>query len=162
PRLALLEHTYDLSLAVLFLDRLEQPGDRALIQGLALRIAAGQTEKGGWDYKCPILSPPQMGTLLTFLQSNRPKTVFQVAVRDDLTKVVGQAKYQETTSSPGEKARRDEQHAGLARDEFGIEYGESPTSSGSDSKAKENPDTITVSTASQSKEAEAVFGKLST
>ncbi|MFO0965067.1 MAG: hypothetical protein U0793_05700 [Gemmataceae bacterium] len=160
PRLALLEYTYDLSLAVLFLDRLEQPGDRALIQGLALRIAAGQTEKGGWDYKCPILSPPQMGTLLTFLQSNRPRTVFQVAVRDDLTKFVGQAKNQETTSSPGEKTRRAEQQGGLSRDEFGIEYGEAVTSSGSDSSAaKEKVDLFAVS---ESKDAEATFWKLTT
>lgn len=96
------EHTYDLSLAVLFLDRLEQPADRVLIQALALRIAAGQNDKGGWDYKCPHLGAPQLHSLLTHLQHQRPKTAFQVAVRDDLLKYVGQNK--QSGQSPGRDA----------------------------------------------------------
>lgn len=122
-RLAALEFTYDLSLAILFLDRLEQPGDRQLIQALALRLAAGQTDKGGWDYKCPILSPPQMGSLLTFLQSNRPKTAFQVAVRDDLGKFVGQAKHPVQSSSSADTSTQAAQRPAVARDPYGNDQG---------------------------------------
>ncbi len=51
-----LRETYDGALAILFLDRLGNPKDRDLIQTLALRLIAGQTESGGWDYNYPILS----------------------------------------------------------------------------------------------------------
>src|SRR5262249_8785124 len=52
---AKVEHTYDIALAVLFLDRLGNPKDKALIQRLALRLVAGQSPTGGWGYKCPTL-----------------------------------------------------------------------------------------------------------
>ncbi len=68
-----LTHTYQLSLAVLFLDRLGDPQDKKLIQTLALRLVAGQNSAGGWDYNCPILSTPDEKHLLTFLQQNRPQ-----------------------------------------------------------------------------------------
>src|SRR5205823_5281823 len=45
--------TYQLSLAILFLDRLGDPTDKALIQTMALRLVAGQTSAGGWNYDCP-------------------------------------------------------------------------------------------------------------
>jgi hypothetical protein len=57
-----LTRTYDLSLAVLFLDRLGETQDRERIRTLALRLVAGQAPSGGWDYDCPVLrgrlSPP--------------------------------------------------------------------------------------------------------
>src|SRR5205085_756945 len=53
---AKLDNTYDLSLAILFLDRLGDPADEKLIQGLALRLIAGQSFTGGWSYRCPVLS----------------------------------------------------------------------------------------------------------
>src|SRR6185437_6212174 len=43
-----LNHTYELSLALLFLDRLGSSKDRKLIQTLALRLIAGQNSAGGW------------------------------------------------------------------------------------------------------------------
>jgi hypothetical protein len=66
-----LSATYELSLAILFLDRLGDPGDRSLIQGMALRLLAGQTESGGWSYYCNPLSPQEMYKLYTFLQSHK-------------------------------------------------------------------------------------------
>jgi hypothetical protein len=63
--------TYELSLAVLFLDRLGDPRDRPLIQGMALRLLAGQTDSGGWSYDCPLLTPMDMVQLYNFLQSNK-------------------------------------------------------------------------------------------
>jgi hypothetical protein len=48
--------TYDLAVAVLFLDRLGSKRDRPLIRSLGLRLAAGQTAWGGWSYNCPVLT----------------------------------------------------------------------------------------------------------
>jgi hypothetical protein len=48
--------TYDVTLSVLFLDRLDDANDRPLLRSLALRLAAGQTDLGGWAYNCPLLS----------------------------------------------------------------------------------------------------------
>jgi hypothetical protein len=69
-----LTDTYDLSLAILFLDRLGERKDRLLIQQLALRLVAGQKPSGGWDYLCPLLSDPEMNQLMLFLHQTRPKT----------------------------------------------------------------------------------------
>jgi hypothetical protein len=70
--------TYDLGMAVLFLEKLGEPRDKTLIKSLALRIVAGQSPAGGWDYKCPVLTPEEGRQLLKFLQRNRPKTDFLV------------------------------------------------------------------------------------
>jgi hypothetical protein len=51
--------TYDVSLAVLFLDRLGEARDRPLIRSLALRLVGGQTAQGGWGYNCPLLNKTQ-------------------------------------------------------------------------------------------------------
>jgi hypothetical protein len=66
-----LSMTYEISLTILFLDRLGDPRDRALIQGLALRLLAGQRECGGWTYDCPPLSAKEMYQLYTFLRSHK-------------------------------------------------------------------------------------------
>jgi hypothetical protein len=42
--------TYQISLCILFLDRLEDPADSPLIQMLAVRLLAGQSSMGGWAY----------------------------------------------------------------------------------------------------------------
>lgn len=66
-----LDFTYELSLAILFLDRLGEPRDRALVQGMALRLLAGQNDCGGWTYNCPLLNSQEMYQLYVFLHSNR-------------------------------------------------------------------------------------------
>jgi hypothetical protein len=65
--------TYQLSLAILFLDRLGEPKDRKLIQSMALRLVAGQNAAGGWDYECPYLYPSQEQLLLKALRPYQPK-----------------------------------------------------------------------------------------
>lgn len=75
-----LNQTYDLSLAILFLDRLGDPADKKLIQTCALRLAAGQTESGGWTYGCPLLSQPQEDDLLTVMRSKRPRDTMDLFV----------------------------------------------------------------------------------
>ena len=69
--IAQLTATYELSLAILFLDRLGEARDRPLIQGMALRILAGQNDCGGWSYGCPILNPQEMFQLYAFLRSHK-------------------------------------------------------------------------------------------
>ena len=44
--------TYQLTLFILYLDRLGDPADRPLIQMLGVRLAAGQNNNGGWTYTC--------------------------------------------------------------------------------------------------------------
>jgi hypothetical protein len=48
-----LSDTYDLSLAVLFLDRLGDREDHDLIEAISLSLVAGQMGGGGWGYTCP-------------------------------------------------------------------------------------------------------------
>jgi hypothetical protein len=67
-----LAKTYELSLAVLFLDRLGNPRDRKLIQTLALRLIAGQNSSGGWTYDCPLLKAPDEYALLQHLWQHQP------------------------------------------------------------------------------------------
>src|SRR5205823_5953149 len=66
-------HTYEISLALLFLDRFGDKKDKPIIQALALRLIRGQDQTGGWTYDCPILTNTEATNLLTLLQKNRPK-----------------------------------------------------------------------------------------
>lgn len=60
--------TYQISLCILYLDRLGDPGDRSLIQMLAVRLLAGQTTGGGWTYGCiPAVTPATERLLRTKL-----------------------------------------------------------------------------------------------
>jgi hypothetical protein len=65
--------TYEISLAILFLDRHGKKGDKTVIQALALRLIAGQNTNGGWDYDCPKLTDKEATDLLTMLKKTRPK-----------------------------------------------------------------------------------------
>jgi serine/threonine protein kinase len=64
--------TYELSLALLFLDRLGEAKDKPLIQAIALRLVAGQLADGGWTYRLPMLPPDDENKLLRFLEQTRP------------------------------------------------------------------------------------------
>jgi len=48
-----LNHTYSLSLAIMFLDRHGDAGDVPLVHAMAVRLLAGQNSHGGWSYTCP-------------------------------------------------------------------------------------------------------------
>jgi hypothetical protein len=68
PRLTKADQTYGLSLALLFLDRLGDPQDKAAIHTLGMRLIAGQWASGGWTYRCTILSPKNEEALTDFLR----------------------------------------------------------------------------------------------
>jgi hypothetical protein len=55
--------TYVVSLCILFLDRLHDPGDVPLIESLAVRLLAGQDTSGGWSYTCPAPPPEEVQRL---------------------------------------------------------------------------------------------------
>ncbi len=76
-----LAHTYQISLAILFLDRLGNSRDRKLIQTLALRLVAGQDSAGGWTYNCPVLSVPEEQYLLAYLRKHQPKHLREAFAR---------------------------------------------------------------------------------
>jgi hypothetical protein len=69
-----LNATYEVSLALLFLERLGDPKDRELTTTLALRLIVGQNPDGGWSYHCPILNPDQQRMLLAALEEARPES----------------------------------------------------------------------------------------
>ena len=74
-RAAGLDTTYEISLSILFLDRLGDPADKKLIQTLALRLVAGQSPTGGWGYKVPTLTARQSQELLTALKRTEPESM---------------------------------------------------------------------------------------
>jgi hypothetical protein len=65
-----LNTTYDLALAILFLDRLNDARDRDLIRTLAFRLVAGQTSDGGWSYACRTPTPDEQKQLESVLKGN--------------------------------------------------------------------------------------------
>jgi hypothetical protein len=68
-----LTKTYELALAILFLDRLGDPNDAKWIRTCAMRLVAGQKPSGGWNYDCPPLKARQESDLLTVMRYQRPK-----------------------------------------------------------------------------------------
>jgi hypothetical protein len=66
---------YQVSLAILFLDRLGEKRDEPLIVNLAARLIAGQYEGGGWGYECPVFTAPETNQLLTFLRQQSPRVL---------------------------------------------------------------------------------------
>jgi hypothetical protein len=67
-----LDTTYELSLGILFLDRLGEEKDDKLIQTFALRLIAGQSATGGWGYKCMLLQTGLQKDLLAALRHFDP------------------------------------------------------------------------------------------
>lgn len=66
--------TYQASCAILFLDRLGDPRDRAMIQSYALHLVGGQTARGGWGYDFNNLTNGDQQQILTFLEATRLPT----------------------------------------------------------------------------------------
>ncbi len=63
-----LDDTYELSLAILFLDRMKDPTDKPRIQWLAGRLIAAQMPSGGWGYKATKYSQTNTTQLLAALR----------------------------------------------------------------------------------------------
>lgn len=73
PRFKGAHETYELSLALLFLDRLGEEEDKPLIRTIALRLVAGQQADGGWGYALPAAySPDEERLLIPVLRMIRP------------------------------------------------------------------------------------------
>ena len=62
------DKTYSLALGILFLDRLGDPADAALIESMTVRLLAGQKPSGGWDYGCPSIPDSEMRRLASHLK----------------------------------------------------------------------------------------------
>jgi hypothetical protein len=73
--------TYEISLAILFLDRLGDPADESLIQRLAARLIAGQTTTYGWSYTCRLLPRGEEMPLLKALDAMRPEVDLSMPLR---------------------------------------------------------------------------------
>src|SRR6185437_15144727 len=58
-----LTHNYSISLAILFFDRLGDPADIPLIESLTVRLLAGQSVTGGWNYNSPPVSDAEVRRL---------------------------------------------------------------------------------------------------
>jgi hypothetical protein len=67
--------TYDVALALLFLDKLADEGDEKLIRLLAIRLVAAQDAAGGWTYPCPTLDAAAGQELIEFLQADHAARV---------------------------------------------------------------------------------------
>jgi hypothetical protein len=66
-----LDDTYDLSLAILFLDKYGDPKNKQtsyVIRMFATRLIGGQTTTGGWSYKCPTFTKRDQDGLLDLLR----------------------------------------------------------------------------------------------
>lgn len=73
-----LDWTYDLALAILLLDRLNEAQDRPHIRSMTLRLVAGQHSNGGWSYQCPILNSREELALLAALEKTRPSSALDL------------------------------------------------------------------------------------
>ena len=91
-----LSTTYELTLAILFLDRLNDPRDRTLLRTLGQRLLAGQLECGAWTYSClttdkrrPATPPPlnpQIPSVISWSNArplNDPKARIRISYRGD-------------------------------------------------------------------------------
>ncbi len=67
--------TYEISLTIMFLDRLGLKDDEGLIQFLTLRLMSGQTPDGGWTYTCGLKLNPVEERQLAAELLRQPKLV---------------------------------------------------------------------------------------
>lgn len=66
-------NVYEVSLALLFLDRLDNPKEnKAAIEILAARLIASQTPTGGWGYQSQFLSPDDNALILKITRGLEP------------------------------------------------------------------------------------------
>src|SRR5262245_46530831 len=94
-----LDATYELSLSILFLDRLGNKADDNYIRMWAARLIAGQTTTGGWSYKCPKPDGGTQGQLLAILKQLEPQTHLDAGFLTSSDRPTTPAL---TTVSPGE------------------------------------------------------------
>jgi hypothetical protein len=66
-----LTHNYSICLAILFFDRLGDANDIPLIESLTVRLLAGQSTTGGWNYRCPPVSDAEVRRLQASLAGRK-------------------------------------------------------------------------------------------
>ncbi len=113
PRVLLTKGTYELSLAILFFDRLGDPRDKKLIYTLALRLIAGQRGGGGWSYPCRV-----MGALAEQVLLNRLEELNKRRHGGEKTRDQARARYGSATAiaiTPSISKRRTADMGGDAR-----------------------------------------------
>jgi hypothetical protein len=66
-----LTYNYAICLSILFFDRLGDPGDIPLIESLTVRLLAGQTSSGGWNYRCPPVPDAEVRRMQAKLASRK-------------------------------------------------------------------------------------------
>jgi hypothetical protein len=63
-----LDHNYSIALSILFLDRLGEPVDVALIESLTVRLLAAQSTTGSWSYNSPPIGAEEQRRLTTLVK----------------------------------------------------------------------------------------------
>ena len=98
---------YEYAVAVWFLDRLGKEADRPLIRSLALRLIAGQTVNGGWNYGAvPALTDKAEKELAELLKS-KPDAAAPAA-KDALLKNVAALRFRSGDKVTFQAAMRDD------------------------------------------------------
>jgi hypothetical protein len=88
-----LTHTYSISLAIMFLDRIGDTNDVPLIQSMGVRLLGGQNLSGGWTYECPKVEDDEVRRLTEMRQHElraQPKPSAIPSERPKLPKQIGQ------------------------------------------------------------------------
>jgi hypothetical protein len=67
------DQVYSISLSILFLDRLGEPVDVALIESLAVRLIAAQNLRGCWSYSCPKIGEAEQRRLTTLVKDRQAR-----------------------------------------------------------------------------------------
>src|SRR5204862_3541749 len=68
---------------IVFLDRLGNQDDEALVRSRGLRLRGGQGNDGGWTYNCTTLTPAAETGFLRALQKTRPVQPIEVFAGPD-------------------------------------------------------------------------------
>jgi hypothetical protein len=87
-----LTHTYSIALSLLFLDRLGEESDVPIIESLTVRLLAGQTVNGGWDYNCPDVPEAEARRLTSLLKQRNELTTRPKGEPQRTTDKTGDAK----------------------------------------------------------------------
>jgi hypothetical protein len=67
----MLTYNYSICLTILFLDRLGEANDVPLIESLTVRLLAGQTSTGGWNYRSPPIPDEEVRRLQAKLRERK-------------------------------------------------------------------------------------------
>ena len=68
-----IDQAYDASVAIFFLDKLKDDGDKPLIESLVVRLLACQNEEGGWNYHCMTLNDAEKNRVAQLVEVMKKK-----------------------------------------------------------------------------------------